>query len=206
VRIANSCGNTLVSELITLDPCGLPVITTQPADQTVASGASATLSVAFTSATTTTVRWYRGAAGDKTTQVGTGTTLNTGPLTSRTLFWASLSNSCPGETQTRTVTVEVSDCTRPAITSLSQNQLVGKNLTTTLAVQATGTATLNYQWYEGASGDQSKPVGTNASTFTTPPVTATKEYWVKITNSCGEARSNAVKVEVVIPRRRAVRH
>ncbi len=67
-------------------------------------------------------------------------------------------------------------CTSPAITSQPQSQSVRSGQTATLSVAATGTAPLSYQWYQGASGDTSTPVGTNASSFTTPVLTSTTSY------------------------------
>ena len=45
VRVTNDCGNSAVSSLLTVAPCVLPAIITQPVDQTIQSGQSATLSV-----------------------------------------------------------------------------------------------------------------------------------------------------------------
>ena len=54
-----------------------------------------------------------------------------------------------------------------------------------------GTGPYTYQWFEGQAGDTSKPVGTNSSTFTTPPITTTISYWVKVTNCVGAAAGGA---------------
>jgi len=40
------------------------------------------------------------------------------------------------------------------------------------------------QWYEGASGNTSTPVGTTTS-YTTPPIAVTRQYWVRVTLDCG---------------------
>ena len=63
----------------------------------------------------------------------------------------------------------------------------------------TSGGTLSYQWYEGASGTTTTPVGTNSPTFTTPALTATKSYWVRVSNECGNVASNAATVTVCIP-------
>jgi len=208
VRVINDCEKFANSpSVVTIAPCDLPVIGTEPADQSIASGASATLSVAFTSASGATVTWYRGAAPDKSNQVGTGSSLNTGPLTATTQFWASISNSC-GEKFTRTVTVTVgSSCTKPAIVNLNPSALSKtKGESATLSVSATGTETLHYQWYEGVSGDVSKPVGGDSSTFTSGPLHAPTKFWVKVSNACGDASSNTINIDVKTPKYRSVRH
>jgi hypothetical protein len=208
-RAVNDCQKSANSlGVVTIAPCDLPVIGTQPLDQTIASGASATLSVAVTSPTTPTIRWYRGVAPDKTTEVGTGPSFSTGALTATTQFWASITNTC-GEiaTQTATVTVSGPACDKPAILTLSPaSPSATKGQTVTLVVTASGSETRHYEWYQGASGDTSKKVGTDSSTFTSGPLSAPTQFWVKVTNSCGDASSGTINVEVLIPKLHSVRH
>jgi hypothetical protein len=53
-----------------------------------------------------------------------------------------------------------------------------------LAVSAVGGGALSYQWYAGAAGDTSTPVGTNTATLNITP-TATQTYWCRVsTISC----------------------
>jgi Ig-like domain CHU_C associated/Dual-action HEIGH metallo-peptidase len=205
-NLANNCGET-ASRTVTINvsgSCTAPVVTTEPADQNIGVGGTATLTVAFTG-NNTTVKWYRGTAPDKTNEIGTGASVNVGPLDLTTQYWASLANSC-GEVETRTVTVNVTQCTAPAITTQpasAKNVLPGS--TVTLTVVATGTATLHYQWFEGAVGDTTKPVGTDSATFTSAALADSTSFWVRVTNDCGEARSGLANVEVSNSKRRAVR-
>lgn len=104
-RVTNACGKTEVTSLITVAPCTLPAITTQPEDQTIPNGGSATLTVAFTPVTAT-VKWYQGDIGDKTTPVGATATINVGPLTETTKYWAEVALPC-GPVASRNVTVDV---------------------------------------------------------------------------------------------------
>lgn len=206
VRVSNNCNKSAESPtVVTIAPCDLAVIDSEPADQTIASGASATLTVGITSASTPTIRWYRGIAPDKTTEVGQGTSFNTGALTATTQFWASITNLC-GEKFTRTVTITVGICAQPAILTTSTAQTKLKGETVTLLVTASGAAPLHYQWYEGIAGDISKPVGTDASTFTSGALTRSTKFWVKVTNGCGSASTPAIDVIVMQPRTRAIRH
>ncbi|HKR63800.1 MAG TPA: M57 family metalloprotease [Thermoanaerobaculia bacterium] len=110
VRVTNRCGNAAVSELVYAAPCGLPSIVTQPASQTIASGATATLSV---DATGGTVAWYRGLPPDKSVPAGSGANVVVGPLTSTTTFWGTVNNAC-GEIPMRAVTINVASPNRPA--------------------------------------------------------------------------------------------
>ncbi len=88
-----------------------------------------------------------------------------------------------------------SGCEPPAITQQPLSQAVQSGRTVTLTVTATG-APLTYQWYRGALGDTSNPVGTSASTYTTPPMTSTASFWVRVGNSCGTADSSAATISV----------
>jgi hypothetical protein len=94
------------------------------------------------------------------------------------------------------VFVATGGCTSPSITTQPQSQSIASGQTTTLSVSATGTTPLSYQWYQGSSGDTSHPVGTNASSFTTPALTATTGYWVRVSNACGNADSAAAMITV----------
>jgi hypothetical protein len=103
-RVQNGCGRVELSSLITLAPCTLPTITTQPTDKTVNSNQAAALSIVVSAGAT--VKWFRGTVGDTTTQIGTGTNTNTPPLTANTQFWAQVTNTC-GSISSRQVTVTV---------------------------------------------------------------------------------------------------
>jgi len=206
VRVIGQCDPPAVSNAatVTVTSCQLPVITTEPGDQSIASGASATLSIAATGATT--ITWYRGPAGNKAIPIGVGNSVNTGALTQTTQFWANLTNTC-GEKASRTVTVNVgSACTAPSITSVTPSMTIYKGSLITLNVLATGTAALHYQWYEGPTGNTTKPVGIDLSTFVTGPVNAETRFWVKVTNSCGNASSSTIDVNLHSSRRRSSRH
>lgn len=86
-------------------------------------------------------------------------------------------------------------CDGAAIITEPQNCIIASGQTVTLTVSATGTPPLHYQWYEGNSGDTSKPVGSDANSFTTAALTANARYWARVTNGCGTANSKAAMVE-----------
>ncbi len=88
-------------------------------------------------------------------------------------------------------------CESPNITTTSGGGNVTQGNTRQLSVSATGTAPLTYQWYQGENGDTSTPVGTNSSTYTTPPVNTVMKFWVKVSNSCGFANSATITVTPV---------
>ena len=73
--------------------------------------------------------------------------------------------------------------------------------TTTLTVTASGTAPFTYQWYQGAAGTTTTPVGVNSASFTTPVLTATTSYWVKASNAANPigVNSNTAAITVTAP-------
>ncbi len=88
-------------------PADAPSITTQPANQEVASGAAASLSVAA-NGDDLSYQWYTGNSGDTASPVAGATTdtLNTGALTASTSFWVQITNvGGTADSETAVVTV-----------------------------------------------------------------------------------------------------
>lgn len=196
VRVTNGCG-TADSPAVTVQPtgCTQPSIATQPASQQIASGSTATLSVAASGTSPFNYQWYQGTTGVTTTPVGTNSPNFTTPaLTSNTSYWVRVSNSC-GEANSNTANITVGASCAPSITTQPASQQITSGSTATLTVAATGSA-LTYAWFQGATGNTTTPVGTNSPSFTTPALTSTTSYWVRVSNNCGEANSNAATVTV----------
>lgn len=97
---------------------------------------------------------------------------------------------------TGSMAYSVTICTSPSIVSQPQSVAIAAGTTTTLSVTATGGQILTYQWYEGSGGTVATPVGTNSPTFTTPALTQTTSYWVRVSNPCGSADSAAATITV----------
>ena len=90
-------------------PADAPTITTQPASQEVASGASATLSVAA-SGDDLIYQWYSGNSGDTANPVAgaTGSTFTTTALTANESYWVQISlpdGSATSDSDTAVITV-----------------------------------------------------------------------------------------------------
>ncbi len=96
-------------------PADAPSITTQPASQEVASGATASLSVAA-SGDDLTYQWYTGNSGDTAAPVAgaTGSTLTTGALTASTNYWAQVTNA-GGTADSDTAVITVSAPSIPLV-------------------------------------------------------------------------------------------
>jgi hypothetical protein len=85
----------------------------------------------------------------------------------------------------------------PMITTQPFGASIFTGQTATMTVAATGQA-LSYQWYHGSSGDTSNAVaGATATSFTTPALTATTNYWVQVSNSGGAANSVTAMISVM---------
>ena len=82
-----------------------------------------------------------------------------------------------------------------SIQTQPQSVTIPKRSTATLSVVAGGGAPYTYQWYRGTSGQTGTPVGTGAS-FTTPKLTGTTSYWVRVSNRCGSVDSQTAAVSV----------
>ncbi|HEV7573951.1 MAG TPA: M57 family metalloprotease [Thermoanaerobaculia bacterium] len=77
-------------------------------------------------------------------------------------------------------------CQPPTSVSISGGGTYPSGQTPTLTATVTGgNGTFTFAWFEGNLNDTSQPRGTNSNTFTTPAVTASKNYWVRVSNACG---------------------
>lgn len=86
---------------------------------------------------------------------------------------------------------------RPVIVSSPVDAFVASGRPATLNVRATGEPPLVYRWYEGAVGDTTHPVGGGTSgTLTTAALSATTNFWARVTNRNGQADSLAAAVHV----------
>ena len=108
-------------------PAEAPAITTQPASQEVASGASASLSVAA-SGDDLTYQWYTGNRGDTASPVSGATagTLDTGALTASTSFWVQITNA-GGTADSDTAVITVAAPSIPLVLDGS-GDIAGENI------------------------------------------------------------------------------
>ncbi len=73
--------------------------------------------------------------------------------------------------------------------------MVNTNHSAVLQVACTGAAPISFQWYEGTSGDTSKPVaGATQAVFRSPGILADTRFWVRASNGFSQADSQAVPV------------
>lgn len=189
---------TADSSTATLSIGSGPVITQQPQSQTISSGGTATMAVGATAPGTLTYQWYQGASGNTAVPINgaISNSFTTPALSSTTSYWVRVSSSGTfANSNTATITVSGGPGA-PSITSQPLSQVIASGGTASLTIGASGTGTLTYQWYQGLSGDTSSPVGgATSASFTTPALTQTTSYWIRVTGN-GTADSNTATITI----------
>ena len=108
-----------------------------------------------------------------------------------------------GPSQATTYVTLAGTAVNLVINTQPQSQSIAPGQTATLSVAATGIAGLTYQWYQGLSGNTANPIaGATNSTFTTPALTATTNYWVQVSASgpvAEQTNSTTAAITVVSP-------
>jgi hypothetical protein len=177
-------GCTSDSAQITVTVCA-PRIVTHPAPAAATAGQNASMSVAAAGPGPFTYQWYAGASGVTSSPVNGQTTATMSITASSTqTYWARVTGSC-GSVDSNAAQLTV--CQPPAITQQPQSVTATANVPKQVSVTATGT-NLAYQWYEGAAGVTTNPVGTNSAVLDVT-TSVTRQYWVRVSNSCGSVNS-----------------
>jgi Immunoglobulin I-set domain len=172
-----------------------PSITSQPANQTVTAGQTASFSLV---ATGTSPMSYQGRKNGVNISGATASSYTT-PVTTTTdngsAFSVVVTNSAGSATSNNaTLTVNAAS-TAPSITSQPANQTVTAGQTANFSVAAIGTSPMSYQWRKNGVSIS----GATASSYTTPATTSTDSgsaFSVLVTNSAGSASSNNATLTV----------
>ncbi|MDB6133943.1 MAG: hypothetical protein JWM59_2186 [Verrucomicrobiales bacterium] len=86
----------------------------------------------------------------------------------------------------------------PTIAAQPGSISIAEGGTATLSVSSPGATA--FQWYSGASGDTSNPIGgAVGATFTTPALSVSTSFWVRTSNAGGAVNSSAALVTVINP-------
>jgi hypothetical protein len=197
VVVSNSV-NSVTSTQATLTVNAAPVapsITTQPTNQTVTAGQTATFSVVATGTAPLAYQWRKNTANISGANSSSYTTPATTAADNTAKFDVIVSNSVNSVTSTQaTVTVDAA-AVAPSISTQPANQSVTAGQTATFSVVATGTAPLSYQWQKNGSDI---PTATAAS-YTTPVTTTADSgtmFRVVVSNTVGSITSNSATVTV----------
>lgn len=190
---AAKIGCTYISERVpvTVTVVTIPADPVVPAVQPVCSGRTATFAVSNPDSGAV-YTWYTAATGGAV--LGTGVSFITPVLTDSTTFYVQASNGSCTNTGGRTaVLVPVSQL--PLAASVTpQTQQICSGRTATLTVQNPQTGII-YNWYDAAAGGNLLFTGT---TFVTPQLAASTNYYVEAANATGCVSTTRTQVTVTV--------
>lgn len=183
----------LVSEF---SPAGIADITSQPANSYTVLGERVTLSVQAEGEAPLSYQWFQGSSGDTSVPISgaTSAVFETPQLFQTERYWFRVQNSLGSEdSTTATLTMQQT----PVITSQPEGENLNMGDSITSRVSATGN-NLNYQWYEGMSGDTTTPISGRTSSYfgLRADLPGTFHYWVRVSNDIGLIESVTVLVTV----------
>jgi len=149
------CGSSSLTEYIwtylgNSNPYGggggtAPTITTQPSNQTVTAGQTATFVLVATGTPALSYQWYKNGASIGSATATSYTTPVTTSLDNGTSFYCQVTNTA-GTVSSSTATLTVDFA--PAITTQPSNQTVAVGQTATFSLVGTGNPAPSYQWYK----------------------------------------------------------
>lgn len=139
-------------------------------------------------------QWYQGAAGNTSTPVGNGQSINVSP-SSNTSYWVRVTPTCGGTATDSTAIAITVTCQNPAIIAQPQSTSVLSGSSTTLSVSATG-SNPTYQWFQGTPPSGTPLGGQTGSSLFTGNLSTTTSFYV-VVSGCGQSvTSNAATVTV----------
>jgi hypothetical protein len=197
VAVSNGAG-TVISNAATLTVTTTPVapsITTQPSNQTIFAGQTATFSVVANGTSPLSYQWSQngtpiGGATSSSYTTPTETTSNSGAT-----FSVAVSNSVSSATSNNATLTVNPDPIAPTITSQPASQTINAGQTATFSVTASGTAPLSYQWSQNGTAIG----GATSSSYTTPVESVSNSgthFSATVSNSAGSATSNTATLTV----------
>jgi hypothetical protein len=197
VAVSNSAGSVTSSQAtLTVNAAATkPSITTQPANQTVTVGQSATFVVVASGTAPLSYQWRRNTANIGGAMSASYTTPATVLTDSGAKFDVVVSNSAGNTTSTQATLTVNAAAVAPTITTEPASQTVTAGQTATFTVIAAGTAPLTYQWQKNGSNI----TGATSGSYTTPVTTTADNnevFRVIVSNSVGNATSNQATLTV----------
>ena len=172
-----------------------PTITTQPANQSVLAGQTATFSVVATGTAPLSYQWQKNGANITGATSSSYTTPGTTTSDSGSAFDVVISNSAGTVTSNAATLTVTAAAVTPTITTQPRNQTVTTGQTATFSVVATGTTPLTYKWQKNGANI----AGATASSYTTAATTTADsgtKFDVVVSNSAGNVTSAAATLTV----------
>ncbi len=194
VTVSNAAGSA-TSAAATLTVNSAPAITTQPSNQAVTVGQTATFTVVAAGVAPLSYQWQKGSVNISGATAASYTTPVTTAADNGSQFTVMVSNSS-GNITSNVATLTVNS--PPAITTQPANQTVTAGHAATFTVVASGTAPLSYQWQKGSTNIS----GATAASYTTPATTAAdngSQFKVTVSNVAASVTSNVATLTVNSP-------
>ena len=197
VVVTNTAGTvTSAAATLTVTAAAVaPTITTQPANQTVTAGQTATFTVVAAGAAPLTYQWQKNGANLTGATSASYTTPATTTADSGSTFRVVVANT-PGTVTSAAATLTVTAAAvAPTITTPPANQTVTAGQTATFTVVAGGTAPLSYQWQKSGVNI----AGATSASYTTQVTTTTDSgstFDVVVANTAGTVTSAAATLTV----------
>ena len=189
---SNAATLTVNSAVIT------PAISSQPANQTVTAGQTATFSVTASGTSPLSYQWQRGGVAISGATSSAYTTAATTSSDNGAQFRAVVSNSKGTATSNAATLTVNSAVVMPTIPSPPASMTVSEGATATFSVTASGTSPLSYQWQK----NDSIVNGATSATYTTPVTTSADNgarFAVGVSNAAGSVTSNDATLSVTAP-------
>ena len=173
-----------------------PVITTQPAAQSVTAGQSATFTVVASGTGPLSYQWQKNGTAIAAASSASYTTPPASLADSGTRFGVVVSNAGGSKTSASaqlTVTVPP-----PSIVTQPANQSIQSGQTATFTVVASGTGPLSYQWQKNGTAI----AAASSASYTTPPASLADSgtrFSVVVSNAGGSETSASAQLTVTVP-------
>jgi hypothetical protein len=197
VVVKNSAGGITSSQAtLTVNAASAaPTITTQPANQTVTAGQTATFSVVASGTAPLSYQWRKNTANITGATAASYTTPATTSADNGAKFDVIVSNSLGSATSNQATLSVNATPVAPTITTQPANQTVTAGQTATFSIVASGTAPLTHQWQKNGAAI----TGATAASYTTPVTTTADSgelFRVVVSNSAGNITSNSATLTV----------
>ena len=197
VVVTNTAGTvTSAAATLTVTAAAVaPTITTQPANQTVTAGQTATFTVVAAGTAPLTYQWQKNGANLTGATSASYTTPATTTADSGSTFRVVVANTAGTVTSAAATLTVTAAAVAPTITTPPANQTVTAGQTATFTVVAGGTAPLSYQWQKSGVNI----AGATSASYTTQVTTTTDSgstFDVVVTNTAGTVTSAAATLTV----------
>ncbi|PYT45925.1 MAG: hypothetical protein DMG45_00620, partial [Acidobacteria bacterium] len=172
-----------------------PTITTQPANQTVTAGQTATFAVVAAGTAPLGYQWQKNGVNITGATSASYTTATTTTADSGSTFRVVVTNTAGTVTSSAATLTVNAAAVAPTITTQPANQTVTAGQTATFAVVAAGTAPLGYQWQKNGVNI----AGATSASYTTATTTTADSgstFRVVVTNTAGTVTSSAATLTV----------